>query len=58
MQIDGQTGVSIALVIGVVGAMWRTGKLEGQITALLKQLTDLAADHETRLRVLEQEDRE
>ena len=55
MQIDGQTGVSIALVVGVIGAMWRTGRLEGQITALLKQLTDLTTDHEARLRELEKE---
>lgn len=53
MQIDLQTGVSLALVIALAGAIWRGGKLEGKVTQVLESLRTIVADHEERIRKIE-----
>jgi hypothetical protein len=46
--------VTVALVAGGgIGAIWRAGRRDGKVDAVLEQLTDIAQDHETRLRIVE-----
>jgi hypothetical protein len=46
--------VATAMAFGVIaGALWRGGRRDGKIDAVLEELTRIASDHETRLRVVE-----
>jgi hypothetical protein len=42
-----------ALLGGISGTVWRGGRRDGKIDAVLEQLTDIAKDHEARLRAIE-----
>ena len=42
-----------ALAGAACGAIWRGGRRDGKIDAVLEQLTKIAQDHETRLRLVE-----
>ena len=45
---------TVALVAGGgLGAIWRGGRRDGKIDAILEHLTKMAEDHETRLRNVE-----
>ena len=42
-----------ALVGGLGGALWRGGRRDGKIDAVLEQLGRIVEDHEARLRIIE-----
>lgn len=44
-----------ALAGATGGAIWRGGRRDGKIDAVLEQLTKIVEDHETRLRLVEQQ---
>ena len=53
---SGWAAVLVALVMmtGTVAAViWRGGRRDGRVDAVLERLTDLAEDHEGRIRTLE-----
>ena len=46
--------VAAAMMAGTITAViWRGGRRDGRVDAVLERLTDLAEDHEERLRTLE-----
>ena len=46
--------VAAAMMGGtVIAVIWRGGRRDGRVDAVLERLTDLAEDHETRIRGLE-----
>lgn len=48
--------VMVAIAIwagGTAGWIWRAGRREGKIDVILQQLTQMAADHENRIRDLQ-----
>jgi len=48
--------VAIAMMLGTFAAiLWRGGRRDGKIDAVLEELTKIAGDHETRLRAVERE---
>jgi hypothetical protein len=45
---------AFGMLAGVVaGGLWRGGRRDGKVDAVLEHLTAMAADHETRLRLVE-----
>ena len=47
----------IMMLLGAGGLVWRDGRRDGRTDTILERLTDLAEDHETRLRGLEDTER-
>lgn len=46
--------VATTMALGVLaGALWRGGRRDGKIDAVLQQLTKLVEDHEARIRAVE-----
>jgi hypothetical protein len=41
------------LLGGCIGSLWRGGRREGKVDAVLEQLTRITADHENRIRAQE-----
>lgn len=44
---------AVVCLIALAGIVWRDGRRDGKLDAILNQLTQLGQDHETRLRLLE-----
>lgn len=53
---SGWAAAAVAIVmmgLTFAGFIWRTGRRDGRIDAVLERLTDLTEDHEVRLRIIE-----
>lgn len=52
----GWAAVAVAAIVAlgsVTGLIWKSGRHEGKLDAILVRLTAMAEDHETRIRLLE-----
>ena len=43
----------LMMMLAVAGLVWRDGRRDGRLDAILERLTEITADHESRLRVVE-----
>ncbi|MHB1595401.1 MAG: hypothetical protein ACYCO9_16460 [Streptosporangiaceae bacterium] len=49
-----EAGTGLLLMFAAAaGALWRGGRRDGKIDAVLERLTDISSDHEKRIRDLE-----
>lgn len=52
-----QIAIQIAVGCGIVGVLWKLNYTVGSLVSAMKDVRDDSLDHETRIRLLEQERR-
>lgn len=54
MNIDAGTAVNLMVVVGLLGATYTFGQWVGRVNLVLNELSKITADHDKRLKALEE----